>query len=243
VAPLLARHGLSGSSAQGLRALLEVLAEDPTAPTTVREPAAAADVHLADSLVALELGVVRDADAVADIGAGAGFPGLALAAALPVTTVRLIEGAGRKCAFMRRAAARAGLRNAEIVHSRVEALGASVEPVDLVTARAVAPLAVVAEYAAPLLGLGGSLVAWKGRRDADEEHEAIQAASELGLERVDVVAVSPYPAARHRHLHVYRKTSPTPDRFPRRPGVARKRSGGARRISANSAKTPTRQDL
>lgn len=238
-----ARHDLHASSARSLRALLEILAADPTAPTTVREPAQAAHVHLADSLVALELGPVRAAHTIADVGAGAGFPGLVLAAALSGATVRLIESAGRKCEFMRRAGARAGLRNAQIVHARVETLGGAFEPADVVTARAVGRLAVVAEYAAPLLALGGSLVAWKGRRDAEEEREAVEAASELGLEPLDVVAVSPYPASRHRHLHVYRKTSPTPDRFPRRPGVARKRSGGPRRMSAKSVKTAARRDL
>jgi 16S rRNA (guanine527-N7)-methyltransferase len=81
----------------------------------------------------------------------------------------------------------------------------------------------VVEYAAPLLRVGGSLVAWKGRRNAGEEASAAAAAAALGMEPVGVVAVSPYPAARHRHLHVLRKVGPTPAGFPRRPGVAAKR--------------------
>jgi 16S rRNA (guanine527-N7)-methyltransferase len=96
-----------------------------------------------------------------------------------------------------------------------------------VTARALAPLAVLAEYAAPLLREGGVLVAWKGRRDAQEERDAAAAAEELGLAVEEIRPVRPYPEAEHRHLHLLRKVAPTPDRFPRRPGIARKRPLGA----------------
>jgi 16S rRNA (guanine527-N7)-methyltransferase len=96
-----------------------------------------------------------------------------------------------------------------------------------VTARAVAPLDALAEYAAPLLREGGALVAWKGRRDPDEEAAGARAAGVVGLEIAEVRPVQPFAAAEHRHLHVYVKVRPTPDRFPRRPGMARKRPLGA----------------
>ncbi|HEX2084277.1 MAG TPA: 16S rRNA (guanine(527)-N(7))-methyltransferase RsmG [Solirubrobacteraceae bacterium] len=204
----------------GLRRLLELLAADDTAPTTVREPERAVDVHVADSLSGLELDVVRGARTVADLGAGAGFPGLALAAALPEARVFLVESVGRKCAFMRRAIEAAGLDNAEVVCRRAEEWEAQNE---VVTARALAPLSVIAEYAAPLLRLEGALVAWKGARDPAEEADAEAAAAELGLERREVRRVRPYPSAEHRHLYVYSKVKPTPHRFPRRAGMARKR--------------------
>lgn len=227
----MARYDLPSAAASGLVTLLATLDTDPTAPTTVRMPARAVEVHLADSLVALDLPVVRQAASIVDLGAGAGFPGLALAAALPETGVWLVESVGKKCAFIRRAASRAALSNVHVVHARAEELDSDVRDVDVVTARAVGSLALVAEYAAPLLILGGRLVAWKGRRDAAEEAEAARAAIELGLERVEIVPVTPHAAARHHHLHVYRKAAPTPDRFPRRPGVARKRSLGLRGTS------------
>jgi 16S rRNA (guanine527-N7)-methyltransferase len=88
-------------------------------------------------------------------------------------------------------------------------------------------LAVLAEYAAPLLREGGVLVAWKGRRDPQEERDAASAAGQLGLAVEQVRPVAPYRGADHRHLHVLRKVAPTPDRFPRRPGMARKRPLGA----------------
>ena len=184
--------------------------------------------HLADSLVALELPEVRAATAIADLGAGAGFPGLPLAIALPDARVSLVESTGRKAAFIAAAIEACALGNAAAVHARVESWSQGLESCDLVTARALAPLAVVAEYAAPLLTDGGWLVAWRGRRDPDDEAAGARAAAELGLEPRAVTRVEPYPGALHRHLHLVRKIAPTPDRFPRRPGMARKRpSGGA----------------
>ena len=101
------------------------------------------------------------------------------------------------------------------------------ERMDLVTARALAPLPVVAEYAAPLLRLGGALLAWRGRRDPEEEAATARAADQLGLSVRESRRVQPYPGAVNRHLQLLVKTSPTPPRFPRRPGMARKRPLGS----------------
>ncbi len=225
---LVERHGLHAAAAMQLAALLAALDADPHAPTTVRTPAEALRTHLGDSLVALELDVVRDATRVADLGAGAGFPGLALAIALPAAEVVPVESVARKCVFIRAAADAARLTNVDVVADRAESWSAGLGTRDLVTARALAPLAVLAEYAAPLLCEGGALVAWKGRRDEQEELDAAAAATQLGLAPEAIRAVRPYPGAEHRHLHVLRKVAPTPARFPRRPGMARKRPLGAR---------------
>ncbi len=222
------RYALSGVQVCQLEALLQYVAGNPSAPTTVTDRGGILRDHLADSLVALELPAVRAATALADLGSGAGFPGLPLAIALPSARVSCVESNGRKCAFIHRAAESSGAGNATAVHTRAESWPDALGTCDLVTARALAPLAVVAEYAAPLLTLGGSLVAWRGRRDAADEAAGARAAAELGLEPGAVVAVVPYPGALHRHLHVMRKVAATPDRFPRRPGMARKRPlGGA----------------
>jgi 16S rRNA (guanine527-N7)-methyltransferase len=79
------------------------------------------------------------------------------------------------------------------------------------------------EYAAPLLEPGGLLVAWKGRREAAEEADAAAAAQALGMSTPEAIAVEPFPAARDRHLYLSSKVSATPSRYPRRPGMARKR--------------------
>lgn len=221
--PLSERYDLSREAVHRLGALLDILAADDTAPTTVRDPKEAVDAHVADSLVAVELLEVRTAATIADIGAGAGFPGLPLAVALPSARLVLVESARRKCQFLERAAAAAAPENVEIVNARVEEWCAGHARCDVVVVRAVDSLPVLVEYAAPLLRVGGRLVAWKGRRDAAEEAAGAGAAPQVGLQAVSVVPVTPFPAAQHRHLHVYSKVSPTPERFPRRPGMARKR--------------------
>ena len=203
-----------------------ILVADEYAPTTVREPKRVRDDHLADALVALELPVIRDARTLADLGAGAGVPGIPLAIALPEARVTLVEGNGRKCDFMRTVAMGLDLGNVEVVHGRAETWAAGVECMDVVTARALGPLDVVAEYGAPLLKIGGALVAWRGQRDLDDEAAGRRAAEVLGLSVGDPLRVEPYAGALNRYLHVMVKIEATPDRFPRRDGVARKRPLG-----------------
>jgi 16S rRNA (guanine527-N7)-methyltransferase len=219
------RYGVAAAGLESLAAILALQAEDPTAPTTVSDPAEAVDRHVADSLVALDLPAVRHARRIADLGSGAGWPGLALAAALPDARVALVESAVRHCRYLERAVAAGRLENAEVVHARAEEWrGAH----DVVTARALAALPVLCEYAAPLLADGGVLVAWKGAVDEDEAADGAAAAAVLGLEPAEVVPVRPYPAAERRTLHLYLKVAPTPERFPRRAGMAVKRPLGAR---------------
>lgn len=217
------RWTLPAGAPARLDALLGLLAHDPTAPTTVTDPVQAADAHVADALDALALREVREATTVADLGAGAGVPGLILALALPGATVALVESAARKGAFLERAIDVAGIANARVVVGRAEAWHDGLGAHDLVTARAVGPLNVLAEYAAPLLRLGGSLVAWKGRRDPGEEADGAAAAAMLGLEPRGIHHAEPRPGADQHHLHVLTKVAPTPERFPRREGMARKR--------------------
>jgi 16S rRNA (guanine527-N7)-methyltransferase len=223
---LAARYALPAAAPDQLATLLELVADERTSITSVREPAAGVEVHVADSLSALVLDSVRAARRVADLGSGAGFPGLVLAVALPAAHVAVVESVGRKCAFLDRAAAAAGLRNVEVVPARAEAWAAGLDRHDLVTARALAPLNVLLEYAAPLLEVGGRLVAWKGRRNPAEEGAAAAAADALGMSMPAVRAVDPPPGIDDRNLHLSMKLRRTPDGFPRRPGMARKRPLG-----------------
>jgi 16S rRNA (guanine527-N7)-methyltransferase len=208
-----------------LDALVDALA-DPAAPTSVHGRRRARDVHIADSLSALEVPGVREAARIADLGAGAGLPGLVLAIALPRAEVTLVESVGKKCAWMERTAEALGLENVRIACARVEELQDA--PFDVVTARALGALAVVCEYAAPLLREGGLLVAWKGAVDETEDADGLAAAAALGLQRDSVLAVQPYADSERRTLHVFRKIAPTPERYPRRPGMAAKRPLTAR---------------
>jgi len=212
-------------------ALVEALA-DPAAPTSVHGRKRARNVHIADSLTALEVPGVGEAERIADLGAGAGLPGLVLAIALPDAEVALVESVGKKCAWMEATVEELGLTNARVVCTRVEEWDEGRGAFDVVTARALGSLAVVCEYAAPLLREGGLLVAWKGAVDEVEDADALAAAAALGLERDAVLPVQPYAGSERRTLHVFRKVAPTPERYPRRAGMAAKRP-----LSARSGRT------
>jgi 16S rRNA (guanine527-N7)-methyltransferase len=225
---VLARHGQPPELEKPLGRLLAALAAEPDPHTSVADPREAADVHVADSLAGLAVPELAGARSVADIGAGPGFPGLVLALALPDARVDLIESTRRKAALIGRLAAAADVSNAQALAVRAEEWGAGEGrgAYDAVTARAVGSLPVLVEYAAPLLGDKGVLVAWKGGRDAAEERSGAAAGDLLGLEAAGVTAVEPYPGSRNRHLHLYRKVRSTPAGFPRRPGMAAKRPLG-----------------
>jgi 16S rRNA (guanine527-N7)-methyltransferase len=217
------RYRLSEAQHSQLEGILLAVATDERSPTTVRDPAQAVDVHLADSLVALEVEALTRARAIADLGAGAGFPGLALAVALPDVEFRLIESQARKCRFMEGLLARTGVANACVVCARVEEWQEGFGANDVVLARALAAPAVVVEYAAPLLCVGGSLVDWRGQREPGAERLGMDAARQLGMDLAEIRRVEPYVGARDHHLHIYAKSRETPSGFPRRAGMARKR--------------------
>ena len=140
--------------------------------TAVRDPASIAVRHIADSLTALEPMRARGIDRFLDLGAGGGFPGLPLAAALPAARAALVDSIAKKVRFLATAVAAIGLAD------RVEALAARSESLaadpgqrgrwPAVTARAVAPVADLAELALPLLAPGGVLIAWKRGEPGDQ---------------------------------------------------------------------------
>ncbi|HEX5224022.1 MAG TPA: 16S rRNA (guanine(527)-N(7))-methyltransferase RsmG [Solirubrobacteraceae bacterium] len=223
---LVREHGLDGDVAAKLAALLDALATHPLAATAVRDSVRAVDVHIADSLAALSLAGVRHARSVVDIGSGAGIPGLPLAAAIRGARTILVESHFHKCTFLEATARRMGLENVEVACARVEEWEVPEGGIDVALARAVGPQPVVLEYAAPLLREGGLLVDWRGVRLADEEASSSRAGLELGLEPREIRSVEPFSGARDHHLHVFEKVRPTPNRFPRRAGAARKRPLG-----------------
>jgi 16S rRNA (guanine527-N7)-methyltransferase len=210
-----------------LQRVLDLLAAERASVSSIVDERAW-QVHVVDSLTGLEVEQLRGARRIADVGAGAGFPGLALAVALPSTKVELIESVGRKCEFMRRAIEVAQIANATVLDARSEdwAAGEGREAYEAVTARAVGRLSTLAELASPLLEPNGVLVAWKGKRDQEEEVQLANASAALAMEPEQILDVGNRAGSRHRHLHVIRKTGPTPADLPRRPGIAKKRPKG-----------------
>jgi 16S rRNA (guanine527-N7)-methyltransferase len=218
---------LDPAGREALGKVLELLAEERASVSSVVDERAWR-VHVADSLTGLEVEGLTGAGRIADVGAGAGFPGLALAVALPHARVDLIESVTRKCAFMRRAIAAAAIANATVLDTRSEDLAAADgrEAYDVVTARAVGRLSTLAELASPLLKPNGALIAWKGKRDEEEEQQLANASEPLAMTPERILDVGSRAGSKHRHLHVIRKSGPTPADLPRRPGMAKKRPKG-----------------
>jgi 16S rRNA (guanine527-N7)-methyltransferase len=115
-----------------------------------------------------------------------------------------------------------------VINARSEDLAAEEgrEAYSAVTARAVGRLSTLAELASPLLEEGGVLVAWKGKRDLDEEAQLERAAGALAMRPEEIRHVGPFAGSEHRHLHLIRKSGPTPPALPRRAGMAKKRPRG-----------------
>ena len=132
--------------------------------TAIRDEAQAIDLHIADSLTLLPHVKV---DRIADIGAGAGLPGLVLAICNPALHVELVDTVDKKCVFMRQAAGELGLKNVSVHHTRVE----NFKPAELfpaITSRAFADLADFVQWTRHLLAGDGQWLAMKGAYPADE---------------------------------------------------------------------------
>jgi 16S rRNA (guanine527-N7)-methyltransferase len=211
--------------------------------TAIRDPAEIAVRHVVDSLSALRILESRGAQRLVDLGSGAGFPGLPLAAVATTGRVRLVESVAKKARFLQTVVEATGLADrAEVLALRAEALAvdrARTGHWDAVAARAVAPLAELVELAFPLLAPGGDLIAWKTASALAGEESELPAARRA-IEaidpgaRIDVeLAVPPGEAGRspgavlalsdHRLVVVRRSDRPVVGRWPRDPAARRRR--------------------
>lgn len=193
----------SADADERLRRWLEVLVATPGL-TAIDDIAEARRVLLDDSLRGVDV-VSRFAGPIVDVGSGGGVPGIPLAVSLPGRQVTLLEANGRKCDFLREWAP----PNAHVVRGRAEEQETDVFGVAV--AKGLAPPPVAAEWCLPLVREGGAAVLWIGET-ADVERVA-RVAEQLGGEL----------SGEHPGLLVLRKVRRTPDGFPRRTGVARKR--------------------
>jgi 16S rRNA (guanine527-N7)-methyltransferase len=198
--------------------------------TRVVEPDDVARLHLLDALAALPLVDAAGADRAIDLGSGGGVPALPLALARPDVEWVMVDSVGKKSAILAEFVAALGLRNATVLAERAEALGrdaAHRERYALVTARACAPLPVLAELALPLVRAGGRLLAWKGPlTDGDEEVlRGRVAIGQLGGGRLRIEPAG-HPALGGHTFVVVPKRGATPARFPRRPGEPSRRPLG-----------------
>ena len=192
---------------------LEALVSGPGL-TAVRDPAEARRVHVDDALAAAAL--VRDGPVV-DVGSGGGSPGIPLAASRPELHVDLLEAQRRKCSFL--ASAAAEFPNVDVVCARAEehGRGDGREAYGTAVAQALAPPPVALEWCLPLVRLGGRVILLVGEVDLGQLASVAEAVGGGAPETVALACSS------RRSLLLVAKVRPTPERFPRRPGVARKR--------------------
>jgi len=194
--------------------------------TALRTDYAVAVLHVIDSLTLLRTGLFDSGGRCVDIGSGAGLPGIPLKVVRPRLRMTFVESSGKKAGFIARAVRRLGLSECSILAERAESLGRredSREGFQLAVTRAVAATPVVLEYAVPLLAVGGAFVAMKGPKALEEQHAASRAAAALGARLERLVELDLPLAGQARALLVFRKEAPTPDAYPRRPGVPAKR--------------------
>ena len=161
-----------------------------------------------------------------DVGTGAGFPGLPIKIVCPGLRLTLLEATGKKVGFLEHIVSRLGLADVEIIGRRAEELSrdaAHRERYDLALARAVAELPVLVEYALPFCRMGGIFVAQKGAEGDAEARAAEGAIAALGGALRRIVRLELPHLAVPRSLVVLEKIAPTPEKYPRRPGIPRKR--------------------
>jgi 16S rRNA (guanine527-N7)-methyltransferase len=173
------------------------------------------------------VGFLGDARRVVDVGSGGGLPGLPLKIARPDLELALVESNRRKAAFLVRACAELGLEGVTVVARRAEEAGRDPrlrESFDAAVVRALASTAVLAELCLPLVRVGGRLLAMKA--GAEREAESARAALERLGGRLEAVADAPSPSRERGQVLVVAKVAPTPEEYPRRPGVPARRPLG-----------------
>jgi 16S rRNA (guanine527-N7)-methyltransferase len=198
--------------------------------TRVIAPSDVARLHLLDALAALPLLDAAAPDRVVDLGSGGGVPAIPLALARPDVAWVLVDSVGKKATILEEFRDALGLHNAEVVAERAEVLGhdpAHRERYALATARACAPLPVLAELALPLVRVGGQLLAWKGPlAEGDEELRRGRAAiGQVGGGSPSVQPAGPASLGGHTFVRVA-KERPAPIRLPRRAGEPSRRPLG-----------------
>jgi 16S rRNA (guanine527-N7)-methyltransferase len=198
-----------------LRAYCDLLAAAPVSVTAIRDPDRLWSLHVEDALTALPLIDRLDPVGIVDVGSGGGSPGIpiALVTGRPVS---LLEATGSKCAFLGAAVTSLGAP-CTVIHERSEALAraAGRDAYDLAIARALAPPPVAAELCLPLVRAGGHVLLYTAETDTAA---LAAAAAEVEGELAETVRVGD-----NRRLVLLRKRAATPERFPRRPGMASKR--------------------
>ncbi|HCD42092.1 MAG: 16S rRNA (guanine(527)-N(7))-methyltransferase RsmG [Bacillota bacterium] len=182
--------------------------------------------HFLDSLVCSKAIEIEDDWRVVDVGTGAGFPGIPLKVQKPSLVLTLLEASRKRVEFLQVLASRLELTDTEVIWGRAEDIARNErhrETHDLVVARGVAEMAVLAELCLPFVKVGGVFAALKGPRVKDELPRGMKAIETMGgyMERIEDIAL-PWNYGQ-RSIVIIRKKTSTPEKYPRRPGIPAKR--------------------
>ena len=197
--------------------------------TAITEPEEVAVKHMIDSLLAYDEDM--SGKTLADVGTGAGFPGVPLKIYCPELRVTLIDSLGKRLKFLQQVIDTLGLKYIRCEHLRAEDAGKSSkhrEKYDLVTARAVARLSVLAEYCLPLVKKGGRFIALKGSKYAEEIQEGTQAVQILGGKIISAEPVKLPGLDDGRAIIKISKLKTTPAQYPRKAGTPEKQPLGSK---------------
>lgn len=183
--------------------------------TAIRGPEDIARLHFLDCAALLPL-IPTAGRTLADVGSGAGFPGIVLKILSPETRLTSLDSLGKRIEFQREAAEALGLADTELLCARAEELADRRESFDIVTSRAVARLSILAELCLPLVKTGGVFAAMKGPAPEEELSEAKRGIALLGGGKVRVERYR-IPGTDVIHSAVLiEKLRPTPAKYPRR---------------------------
>ncbi|MDP4096458.1 16S rRNA (guanine(527)-N(7))-methyltransferase RsmG [Paenibacillus sp. P96] len=190
--------------------------------TGITEREAVYTKHFYDSISLAFYTDMKQVSRLADIGSGAGFPGIPLKICFPHLQLTIIDSLQKRISFLNHICELAGLSGVELIHGRAEELGRKLgyrDSYDLVTARAVAKLAVLNEFCLPFVRKGGVFAAMKGSDPAEELQEAAFSLKELSGKVREVQAFQLPVEESARHMILINKTGDTPRKYPRKPGT------------------------
>lgn len=193
--------------------------------TAITEPKEVAIRHFLDSFYIAEIESFQIASCIIDVGSGAGFPGIPLAIAYPKKQFTLIDSLRKRVDFLNELKEKISLTNVKAIHARAEEIAnetAYRESFDFVTARAVAEMNVLVEYCLPLVKVGGAFVAMKLIDSKEEINNAKRAIELLGGEITKNYSYY-LPEDKGYELIEITKVKNTPQKYPRRPGMPKKR--------------------
>ncbi|MFD1928371.1 16S rRNA (guanine(527)-N(7))-methyltransferase RsmG [Sporosarcina siberiensis] len=181
--------------------------------------------HFYDSITAGFFINLNERKTICDVGAGAGFPSIPLKICFPNLEVTIVDSLNKRISFLENLADQLKLENVHFVHARAEDFGQNPvyrEKFDIVTARAVARLSVLAELCVPLVKNGGMFVSMKGAAAEDELVDAEKSLSILGVTLKEEHSFKLPEENSDRHIFIFNKTKSSPKKYPRKPGIPNK---------------------